>query len=108
MVTGANPTLHTFPEFLTGRPIQSRQNFQPLASEFTSPPNIDPHIQKVTSPNTSADPINRLAEVLVGMNNKSSAQILMIRPISTTTLTFDGNSEKFDLFEDLFHTVIKM
>ena len=32
----------------------------------------------------------------------------MVRPVSTTTLTFDGKSEKFELFEDLFRTMIKM
>ena len=32
----------------------------------------------------------------------------MVRPVSTTTLTFDGKSEKFELFEVLFHTMIKM
>ena len=53
-------------------------------------------------------PINRLAEVLVGMNNRPSTQTLMVRPVSTTTLTFDGKSEKFEFFEDLFHTMIKM
>ena len=42
------------------------------------------------------------------MNNKQSAQTLMVRPVSTTTLTFDGKSEKFELFEDIFHTMIKM
>ena len=44
------------------------------------------------------------------MNNKPSAQTLIVRPVitSTTTLTFDGKSEKFELFEGLFHTMIKM
>ena len=42
------------------------------------------------------------------MKNRPSAQTLMVRPVSTTTLTFDGKSEKFELFEDLFHTMIKM
>ena len=42
------------------------------------------------------------------MNNRPSAQTLMVRPVSTTTLTFDGKSEKFEHFEDLFHTMIKM
>ena len=32
----------------------------------------------------------------------------MVRPVSTTTLTFDCKSEKFNFFEDLFHTMIKM
>ena len=42
------------------------------------------------------------------MNNRPSAQTLMIRPVSTTTLTFDGKSEKLELFRDLFHTMISM
>ena len=54
------------------------------------------------------DPINRLADVNMGMNNKPSAQTLMVRPVNTTTLTFDGKSKKFELFEDLFYTMIKM
>ena len=32
----------------------------------------------------------------------------MVRPVSTTTLTFYGKSEKLELFKDLFHTMIKM
>ena len=44
----------------------------------------------------------------MGMNSKPSTQTLMLRPVSTSTLTFDGKSEKFELFEDLFHTMIKM
>ena len=42
------------------------------------------------------------------MNNRPSAQTLMVRPVSTTTLTVDGKSENFELFEDLFHTMIEM
>ena len=42
------------------------------------------------------------------MNTKQPSQTLMVRPVSTTTLTFDGKSEKFELFEYLFHTMIKM
>ena len=57
---------------------------------------------------TPIDPINRLADVNMGMNNKPSVQTLMVRPVSTTTLTFDGKSEKLQLFEDLFRTMIKM
>ena len=33
---------------------------------------------------------------------------MTIRPVQTTPMTFDGKSEKFELFEDLFHTMIKM
>ena len=59
-------------------------------------------------PNTTTDPINRLADILVGINNRPTAQTLTVRPVSSTTVTFDGKSEKFELFEDLFHTMIKM
>ena len=116
MVTGANLTPHVVPEFLTGRPTQSRNKIPhqqcvnddtldtTLPAQIPSNPINDREMQ----PQTPLDPINRLADVIMGMNNKSSAQTLMVRPVNTATLTFDGKSEKFELFEDLFHTVIKM
>ena len=108
MVIGANPTPVTVPELLTGRPMHSRidtqnQNLQ----QGQSSENV--LLVSETSVNhDTSDPIRSHADVLVGMNSKSSAQTLMVRPVSTTTLTFDGKSEKFKLFEDLFHTMIKM
>ena len=108
MVTGANPTPHMVPEFLTGRPMQSCGPLQRQNSNNNESQDTIPHVPETTAPNTSSDPINRLAEGLVGMDNRPSAQTLMVRPVSTTTLTFDGKSEKFELFEDLFHKRIKM
>ena len=108
MVTGANPTPYMVPEFLTGRPMQSRDPLQRQNSNNDESQDTIPQVPETTAPTTSFDPINRLAEVLVGMNNRPSAQTLMVRPVSTTTLTFDGKSEKLELFEDLFHTMIKM
>ena len=111
MVTGANPTPHMVPEFLTGRPMQSREPLQRHNSTDHESQETIPQASETTAPTTPSDPINRLAEVLVGMNNRPPAQTLMalmVRPVSTTTLTFDGKSEKFELFEDLFHTMIKM
>ena len=32
----------------------------------------------------------------------------MLKPVSTNTITFDGKNEKFEHFEDLFHTMLKM
>ena len=32
----------------------------------------------------------------------------MLKPVSTNTLMFDGKNEKFELFENLFHTMLKM
>ena len=57
-------------------------------------------------PAAPQDPLNRLADVLVNLQNKP--QTMTIRPVQTTPMTFDGKGEKFELFEDLFHTMIKM
>ena len=116
MVTGANLTPQMLPEFLTGRPMQSRNKtpHQQCVNDDTLDTTIPAQIPTVPSKSRDVpseppvDPINRLADVIMGINNKPSAQTLMVRPVSTTTLTFDGKSEKFELFEDLFHTMIKM
>ena len=105
LVTGANPTPRMVPEFLTGRPTHSRDNPQSHGPLDPPSPTASPHDQ---DPNHPIDPFTRLADVLTGMTNKPTSQTLMVRPVSTTTLTFDGKSEKFELFEDLFHTMIKM
>ena len=116
MVTGANLTPHMVPEFLTGRRMQYRKNFPQQNDDnddmldTTLPAQQMPMRSNTTEAITvpSVDPINRLADVIMGINSKPSAQTLMVRPVSTTTLTFDGKSEMFELFEDLFHTMIKM
>ena len=108
MVTGANLTPPMVPEFLTGRPMQYREPLQRQNSNADESLDHSPQVQEPATQTTPSDPINRLAEVLVGMNNRPSAQTLMVRPVSTTTLTYDGKSEKFELFEDLFYTMIKM
>ena len=63
---------------------------------------------KNTNSESPVDLINRLADVIMGMNDKPSAQTLMVRPVSTSALTFYGKFENFELFEDLFYTIIKM
>ena len=108
MVTGANPTPRMVPEFLTGRPTQFRDNPQSQAPVDPMSPTTSPQDQETIGPNPAIDPLTRLANVLTGMTNKQTPQTLMVQPVSTTTLTFDGKSEKFELFEDLFHTMIKM
>ena len=108
MVTGANPTPRMVPEFLTGRPTQSRDNPQSQDPIDPQSPTTSPQDQETIGHNSAIDPLTRLADVLTGMTNKQTPQTLMVRPVSTTTLTFDGKSEKFELFEDLFHTMIKM
>ena len=116
MVTGANLTPQMVPEFLTGRPMQSRKKslHKQCVNDDTLDTTIPAQIPTVPTNNRdvpsepSIDPINRLADVIMGMNNKPSAQTLMFGQSVQKHLTFDGISEKFELFEDLFHTMIKM
>ena len=105
MVTGANETQQQIPEFLTGR-IHSIRNLERQQSNHnvsldTTLPAPEPQV-----PVTPQDPLNRLADVLVNLQIKP--QTMTIRPVQTTPMTFDGKSEKLELFEDLFHTMIKM
>ena len=52
---------------------------------------------------------NRLADAIAGIATQQRPQAAtMLKPVSTNTLIFDGKNEKFELFEDLFHTRLKM
>ena len=105
LVTGATDTQRQIPEILTGRihshPKLERQESSHNVSLDTTLPAPEPEV-----PQTPQDPINRLADVLVNLQNKPRS--MTIRPVTTTPVTFDGKSEKLELFEDLFHTMIKM
>ena len=105
MVTGDNESPNQVPEFLTGR-ISSRnhpdRSFEDINLDTTIP------AQERIATAADSDPITRLAYVLTTMQNRPTAQQLTIRPVNSNTMTFDGKSEKFELFEDLFHTMIKM
>ena len=58
MVTGANPTPHMVPEFLTGRPMQSREPLQRQNSNNDESQDTMPQVPETTAPNTFSDPIN--------------------------------------------------
>ena len=105
MVTGDNESPNQVPEFLTGR-ISSRNHLDRSYEDI----NLDTTIPAQERIATAAGPdtITRLADVLMTMQNRPTAQQLTIRPVNSNTMTFDGKSEKFELFEDLFHTMIKM
>ena len=107
IVTGENEPPILVREFLTGR-IPSRSHHNQPDDEPN--PLLDTTIpaQERTAPAAEADPINRLADILTSMQNRLTAQQLTIRPVNSSILTFDGKSEKFELFEDRFHTMIKM
>ena len=107
MVTGENEPPIDVPEFLTGRK-PSRSHLHRSHDDLN--PLLDTTIpaQERTVPAPEKDPVNRLADVLTSMQNHPTAQQLTIRPVNSNRMTFDGKSEKFELFEDLFHTMIKI
>ena len=108
MVTGDNESPNPVPEFLTGRTQQHPSSHHPNPDHNESLDTTLP-IPNQTLTSSPQDPIRRLADVLVNMQNRPNTNTpLTIRPVNTTTMTFDGKSEKFELFEDLFHTMIKM
>ena len=104
IVTGENEYSNPVPEFLTGR-IPSSHSDQ--SNEDINLDTTIPAHERVTTA-ADPDPISRLADVLTTMQNRPTAQQLTIRPVNSKTMTFDGKSEKFELFEDRFHTMIKM
>ena len=105
MVTGDNESPNQVPEFLTGR-IPSRSYLNQSYEDVNFNKTIPAHGRIATT--ADPDPITRLADVLTTMQSRPTAQQLIIRPVNSNTMTFDGKSEKFELFEDLFHTMIKM
>ena len=105
MVTGDNESPNPVPEFLTVR-IPSRTHLNQSYEDINLDTTIPAHERIATA--ADPDPITRLADVLITMQNRPTAQKRTIRPVNSNTMTFDGKSEKFELFEDLFHTMIKM
>ena len=105
MVTGDNESPNPVPEFLTGR-IPSRTHLNQSYEDINLDTTIPAHERTATA--ADPDPITRLADVLTTMQKRPTAQQLTIRPVNSNTMTFDGKSEKFELFEDFFHTMIKM
>ena len=81
MVTGAIDTQQQIPEFLTGRihsiPNLQRQHSNHNVSLDATLPAPDPEV-----PEPQQDPFNRLADVLVNLQNKP--QTMTIRPVQTT------------------------
>ena len=114
MVTGQTAQTNQFHEFLTGRTQTPRNppshQYQNLSTQV-SQDNILPVVEK-TQRNQNLDAnnsINRLVDAIAGITTQQRPQAAtMLKPVSTDTLIFDGKNEKFELFEDLFHTMLKM
>ena len=114
MVTGQTGHINQIPQFLTGRTQTSRnpsshqyQNLSTQVSQDNNLPVVEhtPTNQKLDANNS----INRLADAIAGITTQQPSQATtMLKPVATSTLIFDGKNEKFELFEDLFHTMLKM
>ena len=113
-VTGQTAHINQIPEFLTGRTQTPRNpsshQYQNLSTQVSQDNNLPVVEHTPTHQNLDANnSINRLADAIAGITTQQPSQATtMLKPVSTSTLIFDGKNEKFELFEDLFHTMLKM
>ena len=114
LVTGQPAQTNQFPELLTGR-IQTPRNlsshhYQKLSTQVLQDNNLPMVEQTPRNQNSDANnSINRQADAIARIATQQRPQTAtMLKPVSTNTLIFDGENEKFELFEDLFHTMLKM
>ena len=62
-----------------------------------------------TPRNQNSDANNSINPVADAIATQQRPQVVtMIKPVSTITLIFDGKNDKFELFEDLFHKILKI
>ena len=114
MVTGQTAQTNQFTEFLTGRILTPRNppshQYQNLSTQVSKDNNLPRVEQTRRNENSDANnSINSLADAIAGVATQQRPQAATIlKPVSTNTLIFDGKNEKFELFEDLFHTMLKM
>ena len=113
-VTGKTTQTNQIPEFLTGRiltprnpPSHHHRNLSPQVSQDNNLPMVE---QTPRNQNSDANnSINRLVDEIAGIATQQRPQAAtMLKPVSTKTLIFDGKNKKFELFEELFHIMLKM
>ena len=113
-VTGQTVHTNQIPEFLTRRTQTPRNpsshQYQNLSTHISQDNNLPVVEQTPANQNSDANnSINRLADAIAGITTQQRPQAAtMLKPVSTNTLIFDGKNEKFELFEDLFHTMLRM
>ena len=114
MVTGQTAQTKQFAELLTGRIVTPRNpashQYQNLSTQVSQDNNLTVVEQTRRNQNSDANnSINRLADAIAGIATQQQPQAAtMLKPVSTNTLIFDGKNKKFELFEDLFHKMLKM
>ena len=114
MVTGQTVQKNQIPEFFTGRILSPRNppshQYQNLSTQVPQDNNLLVVEQTPRNQNLDAKiSFNPLADAITGIATQQRPQAAtMLKPVSTNTLNFDDKNEKFELFEDLFHTMLKM
>ena len=110
-VTGQTARTNQFPEFFTGRIVTPPSHqYQNLSTQVSQDNNLPVVEQTPRNQNLDANNyINRLADAIAGIATQQRPQAATrLKPVSTNTIIFDGKNEKLELFEDLFHTMLKM
>ena len=114
MVTGQTAQTNQIPEFLTGRILTPRNppshQYQNLSTQVSHDNNLPMVEQTPKNQNSDANiSVDRLADAIAGVAAQQRPQAAaMLKPVSTNTIISVGKNEKFELFEDLFHTMLKM
>ena len=94
---------------LTPRNPPSHQH-QKLSTQISQDHNL-PTVEK-TSRNHNSDANNSKNSLAVAIAGIASQQrpkpTAMLKPVSTNILFFGGRNKEFELFEDLFHTMLKI
>ena len=114
MVTVQTTQTNQIAEFLSGRiltprnpPSHQDQNLSTQVSQGNNFPMVEqtPRNQNSDANNST----NRLVDAIAGIATQQRPQTArMLKPVSTNTIIFDEKNEKFELFEDLFHTMLKI
>ena len=114
LVTGQTTQTNQILEFITARiftprdpPLHQYQNLSTKVSQDNNLPRVEQTPRKQNSDANNS--INRLADAIAGIATQQRSQAAtMLKPESTNTIIFDGKNEKFEHFEDIFHTMLKM
>ena len=114
IVIGQTAQTNQIPEILTGRSLTPRNppshQHHNLSTQVSQDNNLPMVEQTPRNHNSDAsNSINRLVDAITGIATQQPAQAAtMLKPVSTKTLIFDGKNEKFEVFGDLFHPMLKM
>ena len=93
---------HCSPTASSGKPKKARSTIQPQFRSENTPATIEAD-QILLAPQQLATNSNSS-----NFNNNISRLPKLPKSLTTTMPTFDGKSEKFELFEDLFQTSLKI